>query len=196
MTGIILAGGKALRMGGADKAFLEIDDEPIIKRQLRCLKRIFKEIIIVTNSVKEYKHLRGVRVVSDVLPDRGPLGGIYSGLLASKSSHNFIAACDMPFLSFALIKYIVASSDAYDIIIPKIKKKFHPLFGVYSKNCIPAIEEALKRDRLKVAGIFSKVKVRFLSQREIKGFDKNMLSLLNINTPDELQRVKLGEDRI
>lgn len=191
---------------GHDKAFLEIKGEPLIGRQLGELKNIFKNIIIVTNDPQKYTNFKsvnpvrkiisnGVKIACDVVLGQGPLGGIYSGLLASGSFYNFVAACDMPFINKPLVKYIIENKDDYDVVIPKIGRRFHPLFGIYSKNCVPAIEEMLKHDRLEVRSIFSKVRARFLSRREIERFDKNMLSLLNINTPNELQRARkyIGE---
>lgn len=194
---------------GYDKAFLDIKGEPLIGRQLGELKNIFKNIIIATNAPQKYTNFKsvnprtncniasskntigaGVKIVCDVVLGQGPLGGIYSGLLASDSFYNFVVACDMPFINKPLVRYIIENRDDYDVVIPRIGGSFHPLFGIYSKNCVPAIEEMLKHDRLEVRSIFSKVRARFLSRREIERFDKNMLSLLNINTPDELQRAK------
>lgn len=190
MTGIVLAGGKATRMGGAcDKAFLKIGGETIIDRQLKVLRNIFKEIIIVINSPYRHKSRKGVKIIPDLVREKGPLGGIYSGLSASGSFYNFIVACDMPFISEGLVKYMIENIKNYDIFIPKIDNKFHPLFGVYSKNCVKPVEKMLKYNRLKVSNIFSEVSTRFLSRQEIKRFDKDMLTLLNINTPDELKRL-------
>lgn len=187
VTAIVLAGGMATRMGpGCDKAFLVIDDRPIIDRQLKVLKRVFKEIIIVTNSKNRYNHLKGIRMISDILMRRGPLGGIYSALMASSTYHNFVIACDMPFINEALVRYMIDKKDNYDILIPKIDKKFHPLFGIYSKYCIPVMEEMLKHNRLRIAGIFSKVKTRFISKKTVEKFDKELRSLVNINTKEDL----------
>ncbi|MBI5143628.1 MAG: molybdenum cofactor guanylyltransferase, partial [Candidatus Omnitrophica bacterium] len=194
MSGIVLAGGRATRMKEpCDKAFLKIAGEPIIKRQLKVLKKIFKEVIIVTNSNDRYKNLKGVKVIPDILPGRGPLGGIYSGLLASKDRYNFVVACDMPFINEALIKYMIDTKDNHDIIIAKKDKKFHPLFGIYNKNCIPIIEEMLKQDRLKISDIFSHVKTHFILKQEIERFDEKLLSLVNINTVEDLERVRERE---
>lgn len=194
VTAIVLAGGMSRRMG-YDKAFLDIKGEPLIGRQLGELKNIFKNIIIATNDPQKYTSFKSVNIACDVVPGQGPLGGIYSGLLASGSFYNFVIACDMPFINKPLVRYIIENRDDYDVVIPKIGGRIHPLFGIYSKNCVSAIEEMLKHDRLEVRSIFSKVRVRFLSRREIKRFDKNMLSLLNINTPDELQRAKELDER-
>jgi molybdenum cofactor guanylyltransferase len=211
---------------GRDKAFIKINGEALIERQLRLLNGVFRNIIIVTNSPQVYQRSvgvhsvvdrmnsprkyagfksvnpvrkvfsNGIRTVCDVIPGMGPLGGIYSGLLASGSFYNFVIACDMPFINKSLAGYMIKNKRGHDVVIPKIAGRIHPLFGVYSKTCVPAIEEMLKRSRLKVAGIFAKVRTRFISRQEIEKFDKNILTLLNINTPDELRRLKLNGGKI
>jgi len=188
MTAIILAGGKSSRFG-SDKAFIKLKGIPLIKIQLKLLKNIFKKVIISANSPDKYK-FKEVKVVKDVICGRGPLSGIHSGLIASDSFYNFVVACDMPFLNGALIKYIIDTKDNYDIIVPSVYGKFHPLFGIYTKNCIPVIEEMIARNNLNVSGIFPKVKSSFISRREIKKFDRNLLSLVNINTRNDLLRIK------
>lgn len=184
MTAVILAGGKSSRFG-SDKAFIKINGMPLIERQVNALRNIFTKIIIVTNRPKKYG-FKNIKIIQDIIKNRGPLGGIYSGLMESDSFYNFVVACDMPFISRSLIRYIMKNKNSYDIIIPKIDRKYHPLFGLYSKNCIPVIEKALKRNRLKVSAIFPKVKTGFILRKEIERFDKPLLSLKNINTRDDL----------
>lgn len=190
MTAVILAGGRASRMGFCDKAFLEIGGRSLIDRQLEVLRKLFKKIVIVTNSPDKYRRIKGVEVISDIIPHQGPLGGIYSGLKTSKDRYNFIFACDMPFLNESLIRYMMKKKNGYDVIIPKVEKRFHPLFGIYSKNCIPIIEEMLKRDMLKISGIFPEAKTHFISKKDLNRFDKGMFSLVNINTKNNLKTVK------
>lgn len=188
MTAIILAGGKSSRMG-QDKALIKVDGMPLVKRQIILLKRIFKKIIIVANGSKKYR-FRGVKMVTDIIPNQGPLGGIYTGLATSNSFYNFVLACDMPFINEALIRYMIKNRDNYDVLIPRIDGKFHPLFGIYSKNCIPIMEKAVRKDKLNVSTIFPKVKTGFISRKEIKRFDKQLLSLVNINTKEDLEMMR------
>ncbi len=188
MTAIILAGGKSSRMG-YDKAFIKVGGTVLIKRQLKLLKSFFKEIIIVTNTPHKYR-LRGVKVIKDIIPGQGPLGGIYSGLVASSSTYNFVVACDMPFINLQLIKYMVSLKDNFDTVVPRIKNGYEPLFAIYAKNCIPIIENALKENKLNVSTVFQKAKTIFISQREIEKFDKKLLFLANINTQDELAMLR------
>lgn len=189
MTAIILAGGKSSRMG-ADKAFLKIGNQPLIKSQIGLLRKIFKKIIIVTNSLPKYRGYKGIKIIPDIIPHRGPLGGIYSGLVASSSTYNFVVACDMPFINASLIRYMIKNRDNYDVLIPRVDKKYHPLFGVYSKNCIPIMEKTISKDKLNVSSIFPKVKTGFISRQEIERFDKLLLSLVNINTKEDLAKIK------
>ncbi len=188
MTAIILAGGKSSRMG-FDKAFIKIEGVPLIKRQISLLKRIFKKIIIVTNYPRKYR-FKDIQVVTDIIKNRGPLSGIHAGLKASGSFHNFVIACDMPFLNKRLIRYMIRHKNNYDLLVPKIGGRYHPLFGVYSKNCIPVIEDLLRQDKRKVSGIFPKVKSGFISERQIQKFDKDLFSLANINTKQDLAKIK------
>ncbi|MBI5124184.1 MAG: molybdenum cofactor guanylyltransferase [Candidatus Omnitrophica bacterium] len=191
MTGIVLAGGKATRMGGScDKAFLKIGGETIIERQLKALRNFFKEIIIVTNSPDSYKGLKNVIIVSDIIRSRGPIGGIYSGLLASSSFYNFVIACDMPFLNESVIRDIIKNKNGYDVIVPNIDGRLHPLFGIYSKDCISVIEHLIEQDELSVKNLFPIVRSRFLSRDEIRRFDEDLISLENINTKDDLSKAE------
>lgn len=187
MTAIILAGGKSSRFG-FDKAFIKIKGIPLIKRQINLLKSIFKKIIIVTDTAQKYR-LRNIKVVSDIIKNSGPLSGIHSALTASDSFYNFIVACDMPFLNKRLIRYMIRQKNNYDVLVPEIDGRYHPLFGVYSKNCIPVIEDLLKKDKRKVSGIFPKVKSRFIPKCRIQKFDKDLLSLVNINTRQDLAKI-------
>ncbi len=186
MTAIILAGGKSTRMKGQDKAFIRINNQFLINRQLRLLKRDFKKIIIVTNSPQKYKSLKGVRVITDFVPHQGPLGGIYSGLLSSETFYNFVVACDMPFINEALIKYMLKNSDNYDAVIPRVDGQNHPLFGVYSKKCLAVIKKLLPENKLRVSDIFPQLKMRFILRREIERFDRRLLSIVNINSKKDL----------
>jgi molybdopterin-guanine dinucleotide biosynthesis protein A len=189
LNAIILAGGKNTRMAGQDKAFLEIGGRPVIAALIDGLKALVNEIIIVTANPRKYTGFKA-SLVSDEIPDKGPLMGIYSGLKISSSKYNFIVACDMPFVKPSLIRYLIDCADGYDIIIPKIDGKFHPLFGIYSRGCIPVMQEMLKEDILKISVIFPKVKTHFLSRQELEKFDKGLVSLININTIEDMIKAK------
>lgn len=186
MTAIILAGGKAGRMAGADKAFLEIDNQPLISLQLRLLRKLFAKIIVVTNSPERYRSLKGVKVISDIVPHQGPLGGIYSGLKASRSLYNFVVACDMPFIGTGLIAYMQKKSSGYDAVVPKINNRFEPLYSIYSRNCLVPIARLLDKGIFKVNQLFPAIKAKEITEKEVRKFAIGISVFTNINTREDL----------
>ena len=96
----------------------------------------------------------------------------------------------MPFVKPSLIRYFMDCANDHDVVISKIDGKFHPLFGIYSKDCISVMQEMLKQDVLKISNMFPKVKTCFLSRQELEKFDKGLVSLVNINTAEDLIKAK------
>lgn len=176
MTAIILAGGKSQRMG-FDKRLLKLKNKFLLDEISQKLKNIFAEILIVTK---------------DIIPNLGPLGGIYSGLTHSSSFYNFVVACDMPFINLSLIKYMCRNTGSYDVVVPKINHRYEPLFALYSKNCLPYIKELLDRQILQISRLFSKIKVRQISKKEVLRFANPAKIFANINTPEDLQKFTHG----
>ena len=183
MTGIVLAGGESRRMG-RDKAFFTLEGIPLIEHVLRTLRSIFPGIIIVTNNPAAYAVYDAV-VVTDAVDKKGPLTGIYSGLLKSTDEHNFIAACDMPFLNQDLIAYMAGLANGYDVVVPMIAGRVEPLHAIYSKKLLPSIEKRLQGDARQVQGIFGEARVRYVIETEIDLYDPERRSFKNLNTMDE-----------
>lgn len=184
-TGIILAGGESVRMG-KDKAFILFSGKPLIETVMVKLSALFKDLIIITNKPRLYRKY-GIKIQKDILPGRGPLGGIYTGLLSSKTLHNFIVACDMPFLNQDLIRYMVEEINGFDVVIAKAHGRFQPVHAVYSKHCIGPIENELSKNNLKITNFFQYVKVRTITEKEAARFDPDGLSFKNINTPENIE---------
>ena len=183
MTGIVLSGGESRRMG-ADKAFLKLAGVPLIERVLQALRGIVDRIIIVTNSPAAYTSCDAL-VVADAFDKRGPLTGIYSGLLSSTDEYNFVVACDMPFLNPRFIAYMTGLAEGHDIVAPKIKGLVEPLHAIYSKGLLPLIENRIQRDARRIRGIFSEARVRYVTEEELDCHDPGRRSFMNLNTPQE-----------
>jgi molybdopterin-guanine dinucleotide biosynthesis protein A len=185
---IVLAGGKGLRLG-RNKAFVEIGGENLLKRAVSRLGFLNSDIIVVTAGGKRSLQVPGypkLKIVTDLYPGKGPLVGIYSGLLSSSSLYNLVVACDMPFLNKQLINHILHVSAGFDITIPRLGKMVEPLHAVYSRNCLKAIEKLLAEDNLKTDSLLKKVRVRYIGARDIDSFDPQHLSFLNVNTKTDL----------
>jgi len=188
ITGIILAGGKNLRMG-KNKAFLEVNGERIIDRTKNLFLELFDEVLLVTNSFLDYLDLN-LRMVADLYVGKGALGGVHTGLFHASHSHAFVAACDMPFLNKELIRHLIELSPGYDIVIPKTQDGWQPLHAVYSRKCLPFMEDLIRQDNLKIIDFFHRVKKKEVPTDEILPLDPSLASFLNINTPEELARAK------
>jgi molybdopterin-guanine dinucleotide biosynthesis protein A len=188
MTGIILAGGRANRMGGINKAFIEVGGERLIDRTLRVYRSLFREIIISTNSPLEYLGF-DARIVMDIYKGRGPLGGIHAGLLHATCERAFVSACDMPYLSGEFIGYMISQTDDHDLVVPVTTNGFESLHAIYSRKCLPVIESQIERDELKVALLFRKFKTREIRDKEIRRFDPEGRLFANLNRPDDLNQI-------
>lgn len=185
MTAIILVGGKSRRMG-FNKAFLKYGNTTFIEHQIKRLSKIFNEIILSTNDASLYAHLN-LPIVSDVIPEKGPLSGICAGLVRATSSHAFIIACDMPFIQEKVIMYLKEQIDNYDVVVPKTSRGLEPLHAFYSKNCIQPMYRCLNEGRLRIIDFFPEVKVRIVDEQEFKELNQPAQSLINLNTPEEYE---------
>jgi molybdopterin-guanine dinucleotide biosynthesis protein A len=191
MTSIILAGGKSSRFGW-NKALETIGSKSLIQWVIDRLAKISTEIIIVTaqDETLPYSPSSMARSVTDIYPKKGPLGGIYTGLVASASLHAIVVGCDMPFLNTALLEYMAQLSSTFDAIVPRTQKGIERLCAVYSKNCLVPIHSLLERNELEVSKLFNMVKVKYVEEDEINRFDPKHLSFLNINTQTDLAKAR------
>lgn len=119
VSALILAGGQSRRMG-QDKAFIPFDGAPLVARVLARVQPICAETIIVANDAERYAQF-GTRIVRDVYPGKGSLGGIYSGLAAAQAPYGLVVACDMPFLNHDLMCYMMSLAPEYQVVIPRAK---------------------------------------------------------------------------
>ena len=191
-SSIILAGGKSKRFGH-DKVLERIGNTSLLEQVISRVKPISKEIIIVTAKERTFARLANrpkIKIVSDILPGQGSLGGIYTGLVKSKSFYNLVVAADMPFLNMALLRYMIKVANGYDFVLPRANNWYEPLHAIYSKNCIEPIDTILKQGKKVIVELFNYVKVRFIEAEEIDRFDSNHLSFFNINTREDLEKAK------
>jgi molybdopterin-guanine dinucleotide biosynthesis protein A len=191
MTSIILAGGKSLRLGRSK--FLEtIGGKSLIQWVIDRLAILSTEIIIATAHGEAIPCSSSIKIktVVDIYPSKGPLVGIYSGLIASSSARAIVIGCDTPFLSVSLLKYMTQICSTFDVVVPRIKKKVEPLCAVYSNNCLAPIQELLEQNELRISKLFSMVKVKYIEEDKINSFDPEHLSFFNINSQADLDRAR------
>lgn len=183
---VIQAGGQSSRMG-EDKALKLFLGKPLIQRVVERVSPIADELIVTTNRPTDYAFLNQ-RLVPDLKPGRGPLGGLYTAI--ASASHPFVAvvACDMPFASARFIEsaHRLLVKEEADVLIAQTGEGYEPFHAVYRREtCLPAIEAAIHEDKWKVTSWFSEVKLRKLTPDELKAFDPSGLCFWNVNTPEE-----------
>ena len=198
---------------GEDKALKAFLERPLIQRVIERLVPIADEVIVTTNRPDDYRFLdtstrptpalapgasvgqsvRRLRLVSDLRPGRGALGGLYTAIASASRPTVAVAACDMPFASATLLRAAsrILVEEEVDVVIPRSDEGYEPLHAVYRREtCLPAIEAAIEADQWKVIAWFPQVKVRVLTPKEIKEYDPSGLAFWNVNTPEEFSKAE------
>jgi molybdenum cofactor guanylyltransferase len=178
ITGIILCGGKSSRIG-KNKALLKLGPFNLLEHSILTLKP-FCEDIIVSANFNEFGSIQ-CQQIKDVYPGIGPISGIYSALLKSKTIHNIIISCDMPFISFEVISYIIENSENSDIVLPEVEGHIQSLTGYFNKSILPGIEEEIKNSHFKPIQMFKSMNLKVLKIDSSFEFYKDFL-FFNINT--------------
>ena len=168
-TAIVLAGGDSLRMD-ADKSMLPINGRPVIEHICEQLRGTFDQIIISANEVDKYSFL-GFDVIPDKVPGQGPLMGIASALEASANQLNFVVACDIPHIDLPYVRRMLTEAAEADLVIPTTGEgNYEPLFAVYRKSALKAINEVLSSDRRKISDVFARCRFRHIRLGDAKWF--------------------------
>jgi molybdopterin-guanine dinucleotide biosynthesis protein A len=168
---------------GRNKALLPFGESTLLEAVVARLREACgDDLVLVTNTPEDYRHL-GIPMVSDALPSGQSLVGIYTGI-ARAGGPAFVCGCDMPFLSPALIRYMVGLVPDVDIVIPRHGGEFEPLHAIYTPACLEPIRRCIERQG-RSADIVHEVRSRVVEAPEIRRFDPGLRSFLNVNTPEE-----------
>ena len=205
VSAAILAGGRARRFGGADKASLPVGRARIIDRQLAAVSALTDDVRIVANDAARYADLC-VRVIPDAIADAGPLGGIYSALSDARHDWTIVLACDLPFVTAALLERLAAelqTATEVDAVAPRSARGLEPLCALYHRGCASVARSLIARGDLAAAGLLEAVRLRVLERDALAPYDAGAL-FENVNTPHDHERArawvelneKPSEDRI
>ncbi len=185
ITAGVLIGGKSRRFG-RDKVVEPLGGVMLVERVVSVLKPLFQEIILIGH---QRQKIAGYKTVPDIIPDCGPLGGIYTALETSKNPYCFIFAADMPNLNTGLIRYMAGLKEKADIVIPKVPKGIEPLHAVYSRTAIPVIKDMLAKRSLKILNLIEKMKIEYVEYQSIKYFGDPLRIFSNINSLSDIDTV-------
>jgi molybdopterin-guanine dinucleotide biosynthesis protein A len=187
VTSIVLAGGGSSRLGGI-KAMQIVGGKSLLQRVVERVALVSDQILVIGSVYQPgFPTDPRVQYKEDLYPGKGPLGGIYTGLLASKSVYNVVVACDMPFLNVELLRYMIKLSPGFDAVVPRVGK-VQPLHAVYSRACVDTMGVQVKDNRVKITWFLDDVHVRYIEQAECQDFDPRLLSFFNVNSQADLAR--------
>ena len=194
ISAAILAGGRATRFGGADKASLVVGGARIVERQLAALASVAGDVRIVVERAADaarYADL-GVRVVPDAMAGAGPLGGLYTALLDARHERVLVIACDLPFVPSALLERLAIESgtgEQVDAVVPRTSRGLEPLCALYRKACAALAQARIARGDLRMTALLADLRVRELGHDALAPYDGEAL-FENVNTPHDYARAR------
>lgn len=198
VTGAILAGGEARRLGGINKALLPLGTGPDatpLARILAVFEGRFADCIVAGGDPGDLSGLP-VRHVADRRPGLGPLEGLRAALEATHTAFAFVCACDMPFLSGALIDFMAERARDGRALVPRRSGRVEPLHAIYPAACLPRIQEALEAGERMLRDLHDRIPVDHLDDSVFAGVPGADRSFDNLNTPDDVAAARSRSGRI
>lgn len=189
LTGVILAGGKNRRMGGKVKALLPFHGETVIMRQIKEMKRVCDDIMIVARDPHQFSHIadRIVRIIQDRIPGKGPLGGIHAALSEPDCAVAWVIGCDMPFISAraARLMWECKQETDCDTVVPYIGGRIHPLHSIYDQRCLTVVTDLLQAGQFRLKDLLDRLQWNTVKEEVFlrRGIDGRFV--MNMNTPEQ-----------
>jgi molybdenum cofactor guanylyltransferase len=174
-AGFVLVGGRSSRMG-RDKALLPYKSKTLLEHIAEQVLRAAGNVTLIGDPALYAKF--GYPVYADRISDCGPLGGIHTALSQAQGDWNLIVACDLPLVCLSQLQRILsATNDTGECVVPVLKNGMaQPLCAVYHRRCLPIMEQALMRHRLRMTDMIE-------SLATIRVADLNPDLFHNVNSP-------------
>jgi molybdenum cofactor guanylyltransferase len=184
VSAFILAGGKSARMG-TDKAFVLLDGRTLLARVLHLARQLTSNVHIIGDPAKFAPF---APTIEDIFPGCGPLGGIHAALRSSRTDLNVILAVDVPFVSLALLDYLIsrATSSNANVTLARAAGGFQPLCAIYRRCFADAAENALLAGHCKIDTLFAPTTTQVIEEAELEASGFSPRIFRNLNTPEEL----------
>lgn len=189
ITAVILAGGQSRRMG-MDKALLRLPSggPTLIERVVAAARTVTDDVVVVTEDAGQLP-AKPVRTVADVIPYAGPLAGLVAGFEAARYPDVLALACDLPYLSVPLLRWMASQPRTWDALVPRLpnedgKTGWEPLHALYTHACLPPMRAALDRGERHMTAFFPAIRVQSLTADEMRPHDPDLRSTESVNTPE------------
>jgi molybdopterin-guanine dinucleotide biosynthesis protein A len=179
----ILAGGKSSRMG-EDKGLVHLAGKPMIEYLLQRLSKLGLSISIITSNVDYQKF--GYPIYPDLIPDKGPMGGLYTALSISESSKILLVSCDSPLIPLEVFRALIDISANSNLVVSRSEERIYPFPGVYNQSILFEIEKNLQEDSLKMITAIEKLVPEYLFIDQVIE-ERDRWKFANVNNMAELK---------
>lgn len=188
LTAVLFAGGESRRMG-ADKAVLGIGGEPLWSRQLRVLRGLNPERLLVSARSRPAWCPPEMEVVPDREPSHGPLSGLAAVLAALETSHALVLALDLPLIETVFLRELWGEAAPGTGVVPANGDLLEPLCAVYPKLAAAAVDAALNGGNFSLQNVLAVLRERQL-MRVMPVAPSARPAFLNLNSPADLWELK------
>jgi molybdopterin-guanine dinucleotide biosynthesis protein A len=182
-TALILAGGDSRRMG-QDKAALVLDGKSLLERVTATMQQVFPKVIV---SVRQLRTGVEVQQVCDEQPSGGPLAGLSAGLAQADTPWVFAVACDMPFVTSAVVNHLAELRKGFQAVVPVVGGYNQPLAAFYAASVLEVMRASMTAGDKSLRGVLEKLKVRYVNEVELREFDPRLRSFFDLDTPQDFQ---------
>ena len=183
-------------MGGRNKALLRLGNRYFLDCIVQALNGCIGNLLLATREPEVYEKW-DIETVIDSFEVRSPLAGLHAGLVHMQTEYAFCTSCDSPLLNAEVVRILIDSiRPGVDVVVPASGTYYQPLCAVYSKRCVPFIEDLLTSGDLKMDHLFERVSVRKIPYSKIRAVDPNLYSFFNVNTLADLETAVRFQTRI
>ena len=190
-TAIIMAGGDSRRMG-QDKANVKLGERTLLQSVAATLQPMFAEVII---SVRQPRPEIDLPQVCDNPAHSGPLAGLAAALERATTPWIFAVACDMPFITPAVIEYLARQRTGYEAVVPMVGGYPQPLAAFYATSCLNAVQSILNGNgKHSMLAPLEMLPVRYVTEEEMLTVDPQLRSFFDLDTPQDVARAMNQEE--
>ncbi len=183
-TAVIMAGGDSRRMG-QDKANLVLGERTLLQSVVDTLQPIFAEVIV---SVRQPRSEIDLPQVCDDPAYSGPLAGLAAALERAITPWIFVVACDMPFVSPAVIEYLALQRAEYQAVVPVVGGHPQPLAAFYARECLEEVRACLHgKGKHSFRALLDTMRVCYVSEAQMQAVDPQLRSFFDLDTPQDLR---------
>jgi molybdopterin-guanine dinucleotide biosynthesis protein A len=175
---------------GRDKALLEVGGRSMLERAVSSLLAVTRRVRIVGRPCGLATPRGPLESLPDAKPGLGPLSGIHAALQAAEADAVLVLACDLPLVTPAFLRGLVeALIPEVEAVVPRPASGTVPVCAVYRRSCLPALEARIEKRHLSARGFAESLRARFLDEAALELLDPAKACLVNVNTPEEYDRV-------